>query len=591
MSLNTTVDADVVDSNAIILGASTVGGNLSVTSHGDITQTGVLLVGGTSTFTVDTVDPLVYPAGADVLLHTQPNDLAGAVTISTINGGSIRDIGLRNINTSANLAGVPTIARNLTVIFNNAPVVLPTSNLTGFMLIIAGGDITQTGVLTVAGTATFTIDTVQQKDILLQTLPNDIAGLVTFNTVNGGTIRDIGLRNINVAANLLGMPNTARNFTIIFDNAPVILPMLTLTGYMDITAGGVTPTATSGTIPPDVAITQTGVLTVAGTSTFTVETVQQADVLLADYPNDLAGAVTITTANGGTIRDVALRNINPSANLLGVPTILRNLTIIFDNAPVVLPLTTLTGNLIVIAGGDISQVDVVTVAGTSSLNAGPHAITLDNPNNDFGGAVMLINTGPNNIVITDVNNIIFGTSTIGSGTLTVNAVGVTQVGPITQEAAAGAATFNSSTGAIVLTDPGNDFTGPVSLYTTTDASVVDSNAIILGASTVGGNLDITAHGDITELDSSQYGVLQVSGTSTFTIGTLDPTVYPDGADVLLLSQPNDLAGLVTIQPVNDPADLTVPPNPALIRDIGLRNVNPSGDRAAHLCAQFHHHLR
>jgi hypothetical protein len=566
VSLNTTVDASVVDSNAIILGASTVGGNLSVISHGDITQTGVLLVGGASTFTVDTVDPLVYPAGADVLLHTQPNDLAGAVTITTINGGSIRDIGLRNINTSANLAGVPTIARNLTVIFNNAPVVLPASNLTGYMLIIAGGDITQTGILTVAGTATFTIDTVQQADILLQTQPNDIAGLVTYDTVNGGTIRDVGLRNINTAANVDGLPTQARNYTIIFDNAPVILPGLTLTGYIDITAGGVNAANT--------AIGQTGVLTVAGTSLFTVETIQQADVLLADYPNDLAGAVTITTANGGTIRDVALRNINPSANLFGVPTILRNLTIIFDNAPVVLPLTTLTGNLIVIAGGDISQVDVVTVMGTSSLNAGPHAITLDNPNNDFTGAVYMINTGPNDILINDVNAIVFGTSTIGSGTLTVNAIGITQIGPITQEAAAGAATFNSGSSAIVLTDPGNDFTGPVILNTTVsaDASVVDSNAIILGASTVAGNLFVTAHGDIT-----QVGVLLVSGAATFTMGTVDPLVYPDGADILLDTQLNDIAGLLTIQPVNDPADLTVPPNPTAIRDIGLRNINPGAN--------------
>ena len=588
VSLNTSgsADASVVDSNAIDLGNSTVAGNLAVTASGNITESGVLVVAGTSTFTIDTAQD------ADVWLAPDPpyppnatdhaNNLTGPVTITTINGGTIRDIGLRNISFTASLAGVPTVARNLTIIFDNAPVNLPVTTLSldtngvgGNLVVLAGGNITQTGVLIIAGTATFAIDGAQQADVILGPVyPNDIAGLVTITTYNSGTIRDINLRNINVNANLLGMPNTARNFTILFDNAPVILPELTLTGYMDITAGGVTPTATSGTLPPDIAITQTGVLSVDGTSTFTVETVQQADVLLADYPNNLAGAVTITTANGGTIRDVALRNINPSANLLGVPTILRNLTIIFDNAPVVLPLTTLTGNLIVIAGGDISQVDVVTVAGTSSLNAGPHAITLDNPNNDFTGAVYMINTGPNDILINDVNAIVFGTSTIGSGTLTVNAIGITQVGPITQEAAAGAATFNSGSGAIVLTDPGNDFTGPVILNTTVsaDASVVDSNEIILGASTVAGSLFVTAHGDIT-----QVGVLLVSGAATFTMGTVDPLVYPEGADILLDTQLNDIAGLLTIQPVNDPADLTVPPAVPLIRDIGLRNINPGAN--------------
>ncbi len=598
VSLNTSgsADASVVDSNAIDLGNSMVAGNLAVTASGDITESGLLTVAGTSTFTVDTAQ------NADVWLAPDPpyppgptdhaNNLAGAVTITTVNGGTIRDIGLRNISPTASLAGVPTVARNLTIIFDNASVNLPVttlsldaSNIGGNLVVLAGGSITQTGVLTIAGTATFAIDGAQQADVILGPVyPNDIAGLVTITTYNGGTIRDINLRNINVNANLLGMPNTARNFTILFDNAPVILPTLTLTGFLDITAGGVTPTLTSGALPANLAITQTGILTVAGTSTFTVDAVQNADVWLAPYPpyppapldhaNDLAGAVTITTINGGTIRDVGLRNINPSANLAGVPTILRNLTIIFDNAPVVLPLTTLTGNLVVIAGGDISQVGVVTVAGTSSLNAGPHAITLDNPNNDFGGAVMMINTGLNNIVITDVNNIIFGTSTIGSGTLTVNAIGITQIGPITQEAAAGAATFNSGSGAIVLTDPGNDFTGPVILNTTVsaDASVVDSNEIILGASTVAGSLFVTAHGDIT-----QVGVLFVSGAATFTMGTVDPLVYPNGADILLDTQLNDIAGLLTIQPVNDPADLTVPPAVPAIRDIGLRNINPGAN--------------
>jgi hypothetical protein len=225
-------------------------------------------------------------------------------------------------------------------------------------------------------------------------------------------IRDIALRNINPGANLLGIapPIYARNFTIIFDNAPVILPETTLSGYMDITAGGMTAAST--------AITETGVLTVAGTSTFTVDSVQQADVLLDIEPNDLAGAVTITTINGGTIRDVGLRNINPSANLVGVPTILRNLTIIFDNAGVNLPLTTLTGNLAVYAGGGpITQSDVLTVAGTSYLAANANSITLTNVNNSFGGAVSLFTLATTNPTITRLNPV------------SITAVGSIDLGP------------------------------------------------------------------------------------------------------------------------------------------------------------------
>ncbi|MEJ2573160.1 MAG: hypothetical protein P8164_06150, partial [Gammaproteobacteria bacterium] len=620
VSLNSTADASVVDSNAIVLGNSTVGGNLAVTASGDITETGILVVTGTSTFTVDGAQ------NADVWLAPYPpyppsatdhaNDLAGAVTITTINGGTTRDIGLRNINPAANLAGIPTTARNLTIIFDNAPVVMPLTTLTGDLVVIAGGDISQVGVVTVAGTSSLNAGA---HAITLDNTANDFTGAVTL--INSGT-NDIVVTDVNaiilgtstigsgaLTVNAVGVTqvgpitqeaavgtatsatfnggtadivltdpgndftgpvslNTTANASVVDSNA-IILGASTVGGNLDVLAHGDITQLDSSVYAP---------LLVTGTATFTVDTIdpavypEGADVLLQFQPNDIAGAVTITTINGGSTRDIGIRNVNPSANLAGIPTIARNLTIIFDNAPVILPLTTLTGNLIVIAGGDISQVDVVTVAGTSSLNAGPHAITLDNPNNDFGGAVSLINTGPNNILINDINNIIFGTSTIGSGTLTVNAIGITQVGPITQEAAAGTATFNSGAGAIVLTDPGNDFTGPVVLNTTVsaDASVVDSNAIILGASTVAGNLFVTAHGDIT-----QVGVLLVSGNATFTIGALDPLVYPDGADVLLHTQPNDIAGLVTIQPVNDPADLTVAPNPPLIRDIGLRNVNPA----------------
>jgi len=155
--------------------------------------------------------------------------------------------------------------------------------------------------------------------------------------------------------------------------------------------------------------------------------IQQADVLLDTQPNDLAGAVTITTSNGGTIRDVGLRNVNASANLAGVPTILRNLTIIFDNAAVNLPLTTLTGNLAVYAGGGpITQSDVLTVAGTSYLAANANSITLTNPANSFGGSISMFTlpfvtptTDPSTVItrlhpasITAVGNIDLGPAVI-----------------------------------------------------------------------------------------------------------------------------------------------------------------------------------
>ena len=67
----------------------------------------------------------------------------------------------------------------------------------------------------------------------------------------------------------------------------------------------------------------------------------------------------------------------------------------------------------------------------------------------------------------DKNAIVLGASTVGSGTLTVNATGansITQTGAIKQAAGAGAAKFTTGAGAIALTNAANDFTGSVSYY-------------------------------------------------------------------------------------------------------------------------------
>jgi hypothetical protein len=93
---------------------------------------------------------------------------------------------------------------------------------------------------------------------------------------------------------------------------------------------------------------------------------------------------------------------------------------------------------------------------------------------------------------------------------------ITQAGAIAQAPGAVAATFNAGANTITLANPGNDFTGAVGLTTTgaNNATLKDTNALVLGASSVGGNLDVTAKGNITET-----GALLVTGTSTFTVDT------------------------------------------------------------------------
>ncbi len=77
-----------------------------------------------------------------------------------------------------------------------------------------------------------------------------------------------------------------------------------------------------------------------------------------------------------------------------------------------------------------------------------------------------------------------------TGNLNVTAKGVTDTGTLV---VTGTTTISSATFDVVLDDAANNFTGAVSV-TAKDVTLVDTDAIILGASTVTGNLNVTAKG-------------------------------------------------------------------------------------------------
>ena len=119
-------NASLTNNQATLLGTVTVGGNLTIVrSVGNLTETGVATVTGTSSFTTSA-------ASATIALGST-NLLTGAVTLST-NG------------TGANAS-----------LTNGVATVLAASSIGGNLAITdTVGNITQTGVLTVPGTATFT---------------------------------------------------------------------------------------------------------------------------------------------------------------------------------------------------------------------------------------------------------------------------------------------------------------------------------------------------------------------------------------------------------------------------------------------------
>ncbi len=510
-----------------MLGASTVSGNLALTTGGVLSQSGALAVTGTTSFTATA-------ANTDILLDTQANNFGGAVAF----GGTqtnLRDVQLRNVNVGATvpvLAGLTNL-RNLTLIFDNAPIALTSLTASGNLSVTAGGSITQSGALTIGG-ATTLATTVAGSDILLDTQANTFGGAVGF----GGTqtnIRDIGLRNLNAGATipaLAGVTNL-RNLTLMFDNAPMALPALTLTagGNLNVTAGG--------------SITETGAITVPGMTTLAT-TVAGSDILLNTQANSFIGAVSFGGTQGN-IRDVGLRNINASATVpaLAGLTNLRNLTLQFDSAPVTLPALTLTagGSLNVTAGGAITDSGNLIVTGSTTLAAGANDIALDNAN-DFIGAVSIANG--NNVTLNDINALVLGPSTV-SGALNVTTNGaLTQSGALT---VAGITTLAAGANDITLTNGSNNFS-TVGITNGNNVSLTDANALVLGVSTVSGNLALTTGGTLT-----QTGALAVTGTTSFTASAAN-------TDILLDTQANNFGGAVSFAGTQ-----------TNFRDVQLRNVN------------------
>ncbi|HJW06185.1 MAG TPA: filamentous hemagglutinin N-terminal domain-containing protein, partial [Rhodanobacter sp.] len=176
------------------------------------------------------------------------------------------------------------------------------------------------------------------------------------------------------------------------------------------------------------------------------------------------------------------------------------------------------------------------LAGTANLDGGAGAISLTNTGNNFSGAVSLHNSGNNAVTLNNGSNALqLGTSSLGSGTLTVTAGSITQNGAITQASAAGAASFNASN-AITLNNAGNSFTGAVGL-TGSNLSLVNNTATVLGTTTATGTLSVASNGVL-----SQTGVLSATGNATF---TQNSTAAAATQDIDLGSQNNNFQNGVT----------------------------------------------
>lgn len=453
MSAGSSITTTNSGASAVSINVNTIGGGTGSAALRDITT------GNGGTITVNTGNSA---SGGDI---TMPSGTLNVGNSGTINLNTTQTAG-RNIGTNA--LNIQMIAGNLITNTGSGGAFITNSGTGAFNL---NGN-TGTGSLTLTSLSSSGIT---NGDTL--TIPGTL-------TIAAGATQNITL---NSAANNIGtLIITSGKDVNVTDTAALKLGSSTISGNLAVTAGG--------------AITQTGgLLSVSGTPTFTV-TSALSDILLASFANSFSTTPVFT--NNGNIRDIALQNNLASASVPSIPSGIRNLTLTFNNAGMVLSAITLTGNLITAASGSISQSAALNIAGTSKFT---------------------INTASSDLLLSGFANV-FGTTP----TITNNG----NIRDLAFERSGASGLPNLPSGLRNLT------------------LIYDTTNLALGAITLSGNLNVTAHGNITS------NTLNIAGTPTFTVTAAN-------SDITLANANNNFS----ITPVFT--------NNGNIHNLSLRNTNAS----------------
>lgn len=478
-------------------------GTLSVTSvTGNILQqvgTTIAQPAGAGAVTFTTM------AGAQVHLDGSiNNEFTGPVQFS-----NATDISLQNGSPLAAFPTLPAGVTDLDLFFLNAPVLLPSLNLSNLSVVAASVYQAVGSSLTVTDAHVESL----QGPIALTSALNDFDTLA-LNTLGPNAVSVIDVDDIDLAESHIGngsftlttagditqsgpftqTPNAgwttfsagAGNIALIefgndwtgplfltgthvtlFDSTSIILGTTLVTGDLDLWAQGGSLVQAPGTT---LNVTGDAMIEASG-----------GDLVLDNFGNFIGGPVCLCASQDSTFR---------------------------STGPVQLTDTSVGGTLTVRSNGPITEADIV-FATKAIFDAGTAGVLLDSGVNDFD-EVWVISTGSAAVKIGDIDDISLGRLQLGSGALTITAAGdITDAGTGITQTGPGAVTFET--------------TGNVTL----DAAV----HTILGTITVNGVADFA-------LDNSAG--IAFSGTSSFSAGSdIDLT---SGALVTLPTGPLAVGG-------------------------------------------------
>ena len=193
-----------------------------------------------------------------------------------------------------------------------------------------------------------------------------------------------------------------------------------------------------------------------------------------------------------------------------------------------------------LSAGTITQSAPATVAGATTLTAGPNPITLADPANDFS-SVRVVSGG--NVALADANALVLaGVAVAGNFSVSTTNGAVTQTAPVL--VSAGATTLSTGTGNVTLTDPANDFNSLTVTSGGTD-TVRDANALTLLGATLGA-LDVQAVTDLLVTGNATATVSSV-GLRAGNLVRISPGVVIRAATTLAIAVTSPAGGLVDLR--------------------------------------------
>jgi filamentous hemagglutinin family protein len=495
--------ADTADANGAIVYRDTDGfdiaaartlNTVTVTGGGAITDSGTLTG---STLTATTLNN----AGAAITLDTLTNNFTNV------------SLNARNAANTANTPGAITYADENGLNLNQA-------RTAGTLQLTTGGALTQTGTITATGVriASSGPVTLNNAGNAITTFAANVTGAgnsLSFNESNGLTIGSVlGLNGVTTSNGALTVTSATGGLTVANNvNAG--------TGSVTLNANGANQTLTTnagtnvngsgGVALVGDNMTLNGTVTAAGQ---TVTLRQLSNGRLINLGTKVAGQLGLTDAELDRVTATTLEiGNNASGNI-------SNTAAISPANASTLSLET-AGTITQTATGSLT---VPTLIAKTRNNLGG-AITLGNATNE----VATIDLRARNAADTaDANDAITYRDASGFDVAAVQTAGtlnLTAGGTITDSGAllvGGTTTLTAGTNNITVDTTTNNF-NTVVVASGNNVTLVDADALSLGASTVSGTLNVTTAGAIT-----QTGAVAVTGVTTLVAGANDITLTNGG---------------------------------------------------------------